>query len=354
MSKYWSTLVGSLEPYVPGEQPKDKKYIKLNTNENPYGPSPKVIEAIKKASNDDLRLYPDTACDELRSAIAAYYNLNKDQVFVGNGSDELLAFCFQAFFNPGKQILFPDITYSFYPVYARLYNIDYNPVPLDNEFNINVNGFCVENGGIIFPNPNAPTGICLNLDCIRDILAYNTESVVIVDEAYIDFGGESAIKLINEYPNLLVMQTLSKSRSLAGMRGGFALGNKDLLQALSRIKNSFNSYTLDRLAISGAIEAMKDKEYFDETRLKVMKTRDRISSELRNYGFIVTDSKANFIFISNTLYNAKDIFLELRKRGILVRHFSLPRIQEYLRVSIGSDEDMDNFLNAIKDIISRK
>ena len=260
MSKYWSTLVGSLEPYVPGEQPKDKKYIKLNTNENPYGPSPKVIEAIKKASNDDLRLYPDPACDELRSAIAAYYNLNKDQVFVGNGSDELLAFCFQAFFNPGKQILFPDITYSFYPVYARLYNIDYNPVPLDNEFNINVNGFCVENGGIIFPNPNAPTGICLNLGCIRDILAYNTESVVIVDEAYIDFGGESAIKLINEYPNLLVMQTLSKSRSLAGMRGGFALGNKDLLQALSRIKNSFNSYTLDRLAISGASEAMKDKE----------------------------------------------------------------------------------------------
>jgi histidinol-phosphate aminotransferase len=353
MSKYWSEIVRNIEPYVPGEQPQDKKYIKLNTNENPYGPSPKVIEAIKKAADDDLRLYPDPTCDTLCSAIAKYYNLQKDQIFAGNGSDEILAFCFQAFFNPGNPILFPDITYSFYPVFSQLYKIDYRPVPLDDEFNIRIEGFFIDNGGIIFPNPNAPTGTYLKLELIRDILAHNMNNVVIVDEAYIDFGGESAVKLINEYPNLLVVQTLSKSRSLAGMRGGYALGHRDLIEALSRIKNSFNSYTLDRPAIVGGVEAIKDEAYFQENKRKVINTRERVSIKLCESGFKVLESKANFVFISHPLYSGKEIFLELKRRGILVRHFSMPRIEEYLRVSIGTDEDMDRFLKAIFEITSR-
>jgi len=350
MSKYWSDIAKSITPYVPGEQPKDKKYIKLNTNENPYKPSDVVIEAIKSAACEDLRLYPDPNCEELLSAIANYYNLKREEIFVGNGSDEILAFCFQAFFNPGKPILFPDITYSFYPVYSRLYNIDYKLIPLDEQLNIRVDGYFVENGGIIFPNPNAPTGTCLSIGQIREILEHNTNNVVIVDEAYIDFGGESAIKLINEYPNLLVVKTLSKSHSLAGLRVGYALGNEKLIEALKRIKNSFNSYTLDRLAIAGAVEAIKDEKYFIETRTRVINTRERISSELTKSGFNVINSKANFLFISHPDFSAKEIFDELRQRGILVRYFNLPRISEYLRVSIGTDEDMDRFLKKIFEI----
>jgi len=351
MSRYWSELVKSLDPYVPGEQPRDKKYIKLNTNENPYSPSPKAIDAINKAANEDLRLYPDFSCEELRITIAEYYNLEKEQIFAGNGSDELLAFCFQAFFNPGNPILFPDITYTFYPVYSQIYKIDYRLIPLDDEFKIKVEGFFSENGGIIFPNPNAPTGTCLQLESIIEILNHNKQNVVIVDEAYIDFGGESAVKLINEYPNLLVMQTLSKSRSLAGMRGGFALGHKDLIEALSRIKNSFNSYTVDRLAIAGAVAAIKDESYFQATRMKVINTRERVSSELCNLGFMVSKSKANFLFVRHPLFSGKDIFLELRRKGILVRHFNLPRIEEYLRISIGTDADMNKLLEVIKEIV---
>ncbi|HHY24619.1 MAG TPA: histidinol-phosphate transaminase [Clostridiaceae bacterium] len=252
MSRYWSDIVSKLEPYVPGEQPKDKKYIKLNTNENPYPPSPKVLEAIKNACNSDIRLYPDPECDILRKTIAEYFNLEKEQVFVGNGSDELLAFSFMAFFNPGKPIFFPDITYSFYPVYSQIFNIDYKLVELDEEFSVPVDKFLEKNGGIILPNPNAPTGKFLPIESIEIILSGNPDSVVIIDEAYIDFGGESASRLINEFPNLLVIQTLSKSRSLAGLRLGFALGNKKLTEGLDRVKNSFNSYTIDRLALAGA------------------------------------------------------------------------------------------------------
>lgn len=353
MSKYWSEITRKTDPYVPGEQPKDKKYIKLNTNENPYPPSPKVLEAIKLASNGDLRLYPDPTSDVLRTTIAQYYQLKKKQVFVGNGSDELLAFAFMAFFNPGDSILFPDITYSFYPVYSELFNIDYRLIPLEDDFSIPVDMFSESSGGVVIPNPNAPTAKYLPLDSIRGILEKNMEKVVIVDEAYVDFGGESAVKFIHEYPNLLVIQTLSKSRCLAGLRVGFAMGNEELIEGLDRVKNSFNSYTMDRLALAGAVEAFKDEAYFNETRQKIMNTRERTVQTLKAEGFTVTDSKANFIFIRYPSMKAKDIFSQLRERGILVRYFNKPRIDDYLRVSIGSDEEMDLFMEAVKEIIRR-
>ncbi len=348
MSKFWSEITKKLEPYVPGEQPKDKRYIKLNTNENPYPPSPRVIEAIKNAANADLRLYPDPTCSDLIETIAQYYNVKKEQIFVGNGSDEVLAFCFKAFFNPGSPILFPDITYSFYPVYSQLYNIDYKQVPLDDNFSVPVNEFLVENGGIIIPNPNAPTGKYLDLEDIKNILEKNTEKVVIIDEAYIDFGGESAVKLIPDYPNLLIVQTLSKSRSLAGLRVGFAIGGKELIEGIDRVKNSVNSYTLDRIALIGAIEAFNDKEYFNETRMKIIDTRERVTKSLTEIGFNVIESKANFIFINHPKVDAKVIFDYLKESGVLVRYFNKPRINDYLRVSIGSNIEMKSFLDEIK------
>lgn len=353
MSKYWSAFVKNIEPYVPGEQPKDRRYIKLNTNENPYPPSPLVLEALKNAADETLRLYPDPTCDELRETIAQYYGLKKGQVFIGNGSDELLAFSFMAFFKDKKPILFPDITYSFYPVYCELFSIDYTLVPLDEEFNIPADRFCTENGGIVIPNPNAPTARFLPVDAIKRILEANADSVVMIDEAYVDFGGESAVKLINDYANLLVIQTLSKSRSLAGLRVGFALGDEELVEGIDRIKNSINSYTLDRLALAGALAAMKDEAYFQETRRKVIRTRERVASELMRMGFKVLDSRANFIFISHPLYEADMLFRNLREKGILVRYFNKPRIDNYLRVSIGSDEEMDDFLKAIKEITNQ-
>ncbi len=351
MSKYWSKLARKTVPYVPGEQPKDKKYIKLNTNENPYPPSPRVLEAIKEAADDDLKLYPDPSCDKLKLAIADYYNLKKDQVFVGNGSDEVLAFAFMAFFDPNNPILFPDITYSFYPVYANIFNIEYSAIDLDEDFSLPIDAFSPKNGGVIIPNPNAPTGKAISLESIEKILEENINQVVIIDEAYIDFGGESAIKLINKYPNLLVVQTLSKSRALAGLRVGFALGQEHLIEGLERIKNSFNSYTIDRLALTGAIESIKDDKYFEEMRSKVIATRDRISEELRQIGFDVVDSKANFIFISPPNIKAEELFNQLKEKGILIRFFNKPRINNYLRVSIGTDEEMDGFIKAVKEII---
>lgn len=350
MSKYWSKITQSLEPYVPGEQPKDKKYIKLNTNENPYSPSPKAIAAMQAATNSNLRLYPDPTCDELRITIAEYYGLQKEQVFVGNGSDEVLAFSFQAFFNPGEPILFPDITYSFYKVYAALFQIDYQLIPLTEDFSIDVEVFGQKNGGVIIPNPNAPTAKGLSLEAIKTILKNNPDKVVIIDEAYIDFGGQSVVSIIPDYPNLLVIQTLSKSRSLAGLRVGFALGQGDLINGLERIKNSVNSYTLDRLALAGAVEAIKDEEYFQEARLKIINTRERVSRELKAMGFKIIPSQANFIFISHPEYPASVFFQKLREKGILVRYFNQPRIDNYLRVSIGSDQEMDSFLEAIVEI----
>lgn len=351
MSKYWSKLAAGVEPYVPGEQPKDKKYIKLNTNENPYPPSAKVLAAIHAAANESLKLYPDPNGEELKNTLAAYYGLKKEQIFVGNGSDEVLAFSFMAFFDPERPILFPDITYSFYPVYARLFHIGYELIPLNEDFTLPVEQFLRPNGGIIFPNPNAPTGEYVSLEAVENILRHNREQVVIIDEAYIDFGGESAQRLVDKYPNLLVVQTFSKSRSLAGLRVGFALGHRDLIQGLDRIKNSINSYTLDRLALAGAVEAVKDEAYFQTTRRQIIKTRDRVIAELQKMGFKAGPSQTNFIFITHPQIKAEELFEKLKNEAILVRYFNQPKIDNYLRVSIGSDPEMDRFLGVLRKVI---
>ncbi|MBH5320529.1 histidinol-phosphate transaminase [Paenibacillus sp. GSMTC-2017] len=354
MSNFWSPLAASLVPYVPGEQPKDKSYIKLNTNENPYPPSPKVLEAIAEAANSDLRLYPDPTCGALVQEAARYYGLSPKQTFVGNGSDEILAFAFAAFFDPAKPVLFADITYSFYKVYAKMYGLQPKLIPLNEEFDIPLEQFEGEHGGIIIPNPNAPTAKLLPLGDIVTLLERNLDQVVIIDEAYIDFGGESAVKLIDRYPNLLVVQTLSKSRSLAGLRVGFAFGSEELIQGLDRIKNSFNSYTMDRLALPGAVAALQDEDYFKETTEKVIRTRDRVMDQLLGMGFIATDSKANFVFISHPAIAAEQLFIQLREKGVLVRYFASPRIDNYLRVSIGTDEEMDTFIGALKEVIAEQ
>jgi histidinol-phosphate aminotransferase len=352
LSKYWSALTASLVPYVPGEQPKDKRYIKLNTNESPYPPSPAVIAAIQAATNEDLRLYPDPTSEKLRETIAYYYGLTPDHVFVGNGSDEILAFAFPAFFSAEKPILFPDITYTFYPVYTKLYGLTYETIPVDEQFNISAEQYCRPNGGIVIPNPNAPTTRFLPIEDLRLILDSNPNQVVIVDEAYVDFGGQSTVSFIPEYPNLLVVQTLSKSRSLAGLRVGMAIGHPDLIEGLNRIKNSFNSYTLDRLAIAGAVAAIEDQAYFEETTRLIIATRERTIEALQALGFYVVPSQANFIFISHPVFSAQSLFNELKVRGILVRYFKKPRIDQYLRVSIGTDEEMDAFVTTVSEIIS--
>ncbi len=352
MNKYWSRLAQGLDPYVPGEQPRDRKYIKLNTNENPYGPSPKVLDAIRGAVDENLKLYPDPTCDMLLNAAAECYGVRKEQIFAGNGSDEVLAFSFMAFFDPGRTIIFPDITYSFYPVYATLFNLDYVTAPLDSEFNIPSEPFMQNSGGIIIANPNAPTGKVLPLSTICALLAGNPEIVVIVDEAYIDYGGESAVRLINEYPNLLVVHTFSKSRSLAGMRIGFAFGDKELITALNSVKNSFNSYTLDKLAIVAGTEALRDTEYYKGITERVVATRERFIRELRSRDFKVADSAANFVFASHAVINAEQIFMALRDRGILVRYFKKPVISNYLRISIGTDAEMERVIKALDQILN--
>lgn len=351
MNKYWSKLSQGLAPYVPGEQPGDRKYIKLNTNENPYGPSPHVLEAIRNAADDSLRLYPDPTCDMLVSAAAESYGVRKEQIFTGNGSDEVLAFSFMAFFNPGRTIVFPNITYSFYPVYASLFHLDYAATPLDSEFNIPAEQLARSSGGVVIANPNAPTGRAMPLSVIRSVLDGNPDTVVIVDEAYIDYGGESVAGLIDEYPNLLVVRTFSKSRSLAGMRIGFALGDKELIRALESVKNSFNSYTLDRLAIVAGTEALKDAAYYREITDKIIATREWFISGLRKRGFDVTESAANFVFASHEKVRAEKIFRELRETGILVRYFNKPVIDNHLRISIGTDDDMVRVMEALDRIL---
>lgn len=350
MSKYLSEIAKQVEPYVPGEQPKDKKYIKLNTNENPYPPSKKITKAIDD-SIKDLNLYPEPTTEKLREALADYYKLDKEQIFVGNGSDEVLAFSFMAFFNPGETILFPDISYSFYPVYAGLFKVNYSLVEVAGDFSLDADSFSKENQGIIFPNPNAPTSHYMNLKNVEEILKSHSESVVIVDEAYIDFGGESAISLIDKYPNLLVTQTLSKSRSLAGLRVGFAFGSSDLIDGLNRIKNSINSYTVDSLAMAGALEAIKDVDYFKENTEKIIRTRERTSNRLKDLGFKVIDSSANFLFATHSKCDAEDLFNKLKNNGILVRYFNKPKIDSYLRISIGTDEDMDKLIDVLEELI---
>jgi len=350
LSKYWNPFVHELDPYVPGEQPKDKRYIKLNTNENPFPPSPLVLQAIQQTANGDLRLYPDPNADELRAKIAEVHQVKADQVFVGNGSDEILAFAFQAFFDPTRPILFPDITYSFYKVYAKMFRVPYQVVPLQDDFQLTIEPFSQDNGGIIFPNPNAPTGKALSADAIKELLTLHPDSIIIIDEAYVDFGGESMIPCVQEYPNLLVIQTLSKSRSLAGLRVGFAIGNEELIEGLQRIKNCFNSYTLDRLALAGAVASFSDEAYFEQTRKAIMDTRSRVTEALQEIGFGVVESSANFIFITHPQLPASSLFAKLKEAGVLVRYFNQPRIDNYLRVTIGLDEEMDQFLRIIRDI----
>ncbi len=347
MSKFWSPFVKSLVPYVPGEQPKLTKLVKLNTNENPYGPSPKAIAAMQAELNDDLRLYPDPNGDRLKQAVATYYGVPTSQVFVGNGSDEVLAHAFHGLFQHGKPLLFPDISYSFYPVYCGLYGIQAEPIALDEQFQIRVEDYARPNGGIIFPNPNAPTGCLLALEAVERLLQANPDSVVLVDEAYIDFGGESAISLVSKYPNLLVTQTLSKSRSLAGLRVGLAVGQEDLIEALERIKNSFNSYPLDRIAIVGAAAAFEDRAYFEQTCAAVIESREQVVAGLQALGFEVLPSAANFIFARHPQRDAAGIAASLREQGVIVRHFKQERIAQFLRISIGSPEQNQALLDAL-------
>lgn len=350
MSKFWSPFVKGLVPYVPGEQPKLAKLVKLNTNENPYGPSPKAIAAMQVELNDNLRLYPDPNGERLKQAVADYYGVRLDQVFVGNGSDEVLAHAFHGLFQHDKPLLFPDISYSFYPVYCGLYGIACEQIALDEQFQIRVEDYARPNGGIVFPNPNAPTGCVLALDAIEQLLTASPDSVVLVDEAYIDFGGQSAIALVDKYPNLLVSQTLSKSRSLAGLRVGFAVGHPDLIEALERIKNSFNSYPLDRLAIAGAAAALDDREYFERTCRQVIDSRESLVAGLQALGFEVLPSAANFVFARHPQRDAAELALLLREQGVIVRHFKQARIAQFLRISIGAPEQNQMLLDALQGI----
>ncbi|MFJ4053460.1 histidinol-phosphate transaminase [Pseudomonas sp. NPDC089743] len=347
MSRFWSPFVKDLVPYVPGEQPKLARLVKLNTNENPYGPSPKALEAMRGELNDNLRLYPDPNGDRLKQAVAEYYSVTTGQVFVGNGSDEVLAHIFHGLFQHGGPLLFPDISYSFYPVYCGLYGIPFEPVALDDQFQIRVEDYQKPNAGIIFPNPNAPTGCLLPLQAIEQLLQANRDSVVVVDEAYIDFGGQTAISLVNRYDNLLVTQTLSKSRSLAGLRVGLAVGHPDLIEALERIKNSFNSYPLDRMAIVGAAAAFEDQAYFEDTCRKVIESREALVEQLTAKGFEVLPSAANFIFARHPQEDAAQLAARLREQGVIVRHFKQQRIAQFLRITIGTPDMNQALIDAL-------
>ena len=340
----WEANVRKVVPYVPGEQPKEQKIIKLNTNENPYPPAPGVARALAELDADLLRRYPDPSAEWLVSAIAESYGLKKEQVFVGVGSDDVLAMCFLTFFNSGKPVLFPDITYSFYDVWADIFRIPYETQPLNERFQIVKEDYCKENGGVIFPNPNAPTGVLLPLEEIEYVVRNNPDVVVIVDEAYIDFGGSSALPLTEKYDNLLVVQTFSKSRSLAGMRIGYAMGNAKLIRYLNDVKYSFNSYTMNQAALAAGVEAIKDDAYFRETCEKIITTRERVKKELKKLGFSFGDSQANFLFITHESCPAAELFEALKQEKIIVRYFKKPRIDNYLRITIGTDQEMDALL----------
>jgi len=354
MSRYWSPVVRGLTPYVPGEQPKLPNLVKLNTNENPYGPSPLAMEALRGEIGDTLRLYPDPGAARLKEAIAASFRaqgIAPTQVFVGNGSDEVLAHVFLALLKHEQTILFPDITYSFYPVYCGLYGIAYRPVPLDEGFAIRADDYLVPNGGVVFPNPNAPTGRLLPLAEVERLVAGNADSVVVIDEAYVDFGGDSAMPLVGRYPNLLIVRTLSKSHSLAGLRVGYAIGHTDLIEALERVKNSFNSYPLDRLAIAGAVAAIRDQAHFDRTRRAVIASRETLVESLAGLGFDVLPSAANFVFARHSGRDAGELAAALRRRGIIVRHFQQARIKQFLRISVGTDAQCRTLVDALREIL---
>jgi histidinol-phosphate aminotransferase len=354
MSRFWSDVIHRLTPYVPGEHPVLAHPVKLNTNENPYPPSPHVVEAIRcelGKNGESLRKYPDPTARALRETVARHHGLRTPQVFVGNGSDEVLAHTFQALLKHDKPIRFPDITYGFYPVYARLYGISFDTVPLGADFAIDVDDYRAPNGGVLLPNANAPTGRALPLREIERLLKANPDSVVVIDEAYVDFGAESAVQLIDTYPNLLVVQTVSKGRSLAGMRVGFALGNEVLINALTRVKDSFNSYPLDRLAQVAAIAAYEDDAWFRETCAKVMVSRQRLTGVLTRLGFEVVPSAANFVFARHPARDAATLATMLKEKGIFVRHFPLPRIDQHLRISIGTNAECDALLDALRSML---
>lgn len=351
MSRFWSKVTNSITPYVPGEQPQDRKYIKLNTNENPYPPSQKVYDAINGENSCDIRLYPDSDATGLKTALSKYYKVNREEVFVGNGSDEVLAFCFPAFFNPEEVIAFPDITYSFYPIYADLFGITYKTVSLDKDFTIPLDGFSKDLKGVFLANPNAPTGIAIERDEIEALVKGLPNTLIIVDEAYVDFGSQSMVPLINKYDNLLVIQTFSKSRQLAGLRVGFAIGNACLIEGLEKIKNSFNSYTLDRIAQKASIAALSDEQHFKETCEKIIKTRDCTYEKLKELGFRVLPSKTNFLFMTHEKFSGRELQLKLKQEGILVRHFPKPNTENWLRITIGTDEEMGILIEKLKGLI---
>ncbi|MFW2036155.1 histidinol-phosphate transaminase [Acinetobacter junii] len=353
--RFWSPEVRELEPYVPGEQPKIQNLLKLNTNENPYPPSPKVVDAVQAVlahQADALRLYPDPDATALKQAIAKQQNVDVSQVFVGNGSDEVLAHIFKAFFIQQEPILYPDITYSFYPVYSQFFGVQTKQIPLNEKFEIDISDYEQENGGIIITNPNAPTSIALGLDKIEQVLKANPNRVIVIDEAYVDFGAESAVELISRYENLVVCQTTSKSRSLAGLRVGFAIGQAHLIAALEAVKNSFNSYPIDRFAIAAAVASFEDQDYFQEQCEKVIASREKLVGNLTELGFNVLPSKANFIFATHSLHDAAQLAEKLREQGIIVRYFNKPRINQFLRITIGTDEQNQRLVDTLKMLIS--
>ena len=351
MSRFWSRLTHDLQPYVPGEQPRMADLVKLNTNESPYGPSPLALEAIRAEAADSLRLYPDPQATALRETLAAYHAVEPEQVFLGNGSDEVLAHAFAALLKQDGPLLFPDITYSFYPVYCRLFGIEHQTVPLDDALGIRVADYRRTAGAIILPNPNAPTGAALSHSDIATLLSDHPDAPVVIDEAYVDFGADSAIPLVADHPNLLVIQTLSKSRALAGLRVGYAIGDAALIEALNRVKDSFNSYPLGRPAQAGAIASIEDKAWFEDSRARVIAGRERLVAGLARLGFSGPDSAANFVFVRHATRSGAALAAALRERAVIVRHFNAPRIADHLRITVGTDGQIDRLLSALETIL---
>ena len=354
MSRFWSDRVHGLVPYVPGEQPSRAGLVKLNTNECPYGPSPRALDAIRAATGDTLRLYPDPTSSMLRDALARHHGIDRAQVFVGNGSDEVLAHAFQGLLRHDAPLLFPDVTYSFYPVYCRLYDVAFETVPLDAGLAVRVEDYRRPCGAIIVANPNAPTGIAVDLDGIETLLGDHPDQPVLVDEAYVDFGASSAVGLIGRHPNLLVVHTLSKSRALAGLRVGAAFGDPSLIEALVRVKDSFNSYPIDRLAEAGAVAAIEDEAWFEATRARIMRSRERLAAGLERLGFSVLPSAANFVFARHARRGGAALQAALREAGVLVRHFTAPRIADYLRITVGTDAECGILLDALGTILAKE
>lgn len=353
MHQEWMKNLRDIEPYVPGEQSMEKNIVKINANENPYPPSPEAIKAINEFDCNRLRFYPDANALEFKKALAEFYGVSVENVFLGNGSDDVLALSFQAFFNGDKPIAYPDITYSFYPVWCRLFNIPYKNYPLDDNFRINPEDYKEQNGGVVIPNPNAPTSLGEGREFIERIMEYNKDSVVIIDEAYVDFGGYSSVELTKKYENLLITGTFSKSRSLAGMRIGYAIGSKTLISVLEAVKNSYNSYTLNSVSMAAGTAAIKDRAYFESTVSKVIATRQRVAEELRALGFTVLNSQTNFLFATHNAISIKDYFEWLKAQKVFIRYFNLPRINNYVRITIGTDDEMNIFLNKTKKYLNR-